>query len=250
MSICPIDLRPLEETDKWPSGGLVGNAFWNYWRCRAAGMQRERDRERQSVLRSSASSRWETETCCIGSVWEQTADRSAVIVTQIIVRWAELREATSPKRCPRVIATHVLVKEEERGGWRAAASWLCHMFFFLDGMFAANCFWRWWDFKKRKEKKNRMRLRRGGAGERGDGRVSPLKSWRAAGGSRGERTRLCSVGCAVREVFKKKGKGKRKIAWEQDVIKRTWRWTKYLMPWPESQFSPFYELKYVLKGTK
>lgn len=115
---------------------------------------RERDRERQSVLRSSASSRWETETCCIGSVWEQTAaNRSAVIVTQIIVRWAELREATSPKRCPRVIATHVLVKEEERGGWRAAASWLCHMFFFLDGMFAANCFWRWWDFKKRKKKK-------------------------------------------------------------------------------------------------
>lgn len=45
MSICPIDLRPLEETDKWPSGGLVGNAFWNYWRCRAAGMQRERQRE-------------------------------------------------------------------------------------------------------------------------------------------------------------------------------------------------------------
>lgn len=113
---------------------------------------RERDRERQSVLGSSAPSRWETETCCIGSVWEQAAaDRSAVIVTQIIVRWAELREATSPKRCPRLIATHVLVKEEERGGWRAAASWLCHMFFFLDGMFAANCFWRWWDFKKRKK---------------------------------------------------------------------------------------------------
>lgn len=81
---------------------------------------RERDRERQSVHRSSAPSRWETETCCIGSVWEQTAaDRSAVIVTQIIVRRAELREATSPKRCPRSIATHVLVI---RGGERRMKS--------------------------------------------------------------------------------------------------------------------------------
>lgn len=40
------------------------------------------------------------------------------------------------KWCPGLIATHVLVKEEERGGWRAAAP----VFFRLDGMVAAKCF--------------------------------------------------------------------------------------------------------------
>lgn len=58
-----------------------------------------------------------------------------------------------------------------------------------------------------------MRWGRGGAGEREVRvRVFPSKSRRAAGGARGERTRLCSVGCAVSKDFTKKGKGKRKIA--------------------------------------
>lgn len=42
---CQFARLTSDPLNKWPSGGLVGNAFWNYWRCRAAGMQRDRQRE-------------------------------------------------------------------------------------------------------------------------------------------------------------------------------------------------------------
>lgn len=85
------------------------------------------------------------QTRCIGSVWEQTAAAvSAMIVTQARVRDHTLvmyiMGGYESKRCPGLIATHVLVKEEERGGRRAASSWLSPVFFRLDGMVAAKCF--------------------------------------------------------------------------------------------------------------
>lgn len=61
------------------------------------------------------------QTGCIGSVWEQTAAAvSAMIVAQARVRDLSpvmyIIGCYESKSCPGLIATQVLVKEEERGG--------------------------------------------------------------------------------------------------------------------------------------
>lgn len=81
MSICQIDLRPLGKRDTCLSSRLVGNAFGNNGGVvqTACGVK--------MCAQIFVPFLGGKQTCCIGSVWEQTAAAlSAVIVEQTVVR--------------------------------------------------------------------------------------------------------------------------------------------------------------------
>lgn len=137
----------------------------------------------------------------------------------------------------------------ERGESRMKSSILLAVSCVLPSWWDGCCklFCRWWEFKKRKKK---------GWGweeeqvKKGDGRVSPLRV-EGRQGSLGARGPASARSAVRRGKFFEKRKGKRKITWGRDVKKEhEGEPKKYLIPQPESQFSPFDELNYVIKSKK
>lgn len=201
---------------------LVGYAFRFLGdRCHAAGMQR--DSLYIDLFPSCfAGNRYLLHRFCVGA--DNRRSRAWLWYSRMwdYSRSEAKKMQKSPKGPFRMIATHVLVEEEEeeqrdeerkrRRWWRAAASCFVlgdkegrerdtpppgplHVWF--QALLRCVVFRRWW------QRKHGMRLRRVRR-RKGWWEGFPSKSRRAAGGSRGERTHLCSAGCSVEEKRKKK----------------------------------------------
>lgn len=154
----------------------------DFW---VTGVMQPTRRETVCTLMFHPSCLQETGICCIGCVWEQTTgvlgcDCDTVVceitvqVRQKVLFCAGGRQRG--ERCPPLPPP-------------------LHVWF--QALLRCGVFRRWW------KRKHGMRLRRVRR-RKGWWEGFPSKSRRAAGGSRGERTRLCSDGCSVEEKRKKK----------------------------------------------